>query len=105
MKKRIAVIVLGSLLFSSFALAQRAADRVGSRTESTRAKTQDRLNELQQLQPTQEIVVKEQVTTAPVKKGAQQRGLLTEQAVKPQTKRVRRTETIEKPAPRRINPF
>jgi hypothetical protein len=106
MKPIISVVVLGFLMFPAFALAG-AADRVDSRVDSTRAKTQDRLNTLKNDQPTQETIVKERVITVPVKKGAEQRGLLTEQAVKPQTKRVvvRRTETIQKPAPLRINPF
>jgi hypothetical protein len=65
------------------------------------------LNTLKDNQTTQETVIKEQVVIKPVKKGAEQRGLLTEQSVKPQTKRVvvRRTETIQKPGPLRINPF
>jgi hypothetical protein len=107
MKKRIAVVVLGSLVFPPFALAQGAADRVDSRVDSTWAKTQDRLNTVKSDQTTQETIVKEQVIIKQVNKGAVQRGLLTGQAVKPQMKRyvIRRTETIQRSAPLRINPF
>ena len=105
MNKKLAVAALCLLFTTSAALAQRAADRASDRSDSTRAKTIDRLNRVQQDET--ETVVKEQVINVPVKLTTQAKGLMAGQRVNAKTKRVvvRRVETVPKPTPLKINPY
>lgn len=95
------------VLFSACVALADPSDRASQRTEETRAKADGRFNRLEQSQPTQETVVKEQVVTVPVKKGALPKGAFGAEAVQPKTKRVvvRKLETVQKPPPLKISPY
>ncbi len=109
---------LSGLVFAAPAFAQRAADRASSRTDTTRAATEGRINRLDQGEQT---VVREEVVTVPVVKrvptattgpeGKTSPGASAVAASGPRTKTVivhervtvRRVETVKR-APR-INPY
>jgi hypothetical protein len=132
MIKTFSLCALFLMAFMCISFGQGAADRATSRTDTTRAKTDGRFNRLNenQLGNEQETIVKEQVITVPVGKGAsparrsQGQNMITTQefiapkagnqpqetipdVTKPRTKRivVRRVETVKKPAPLKINPY
>ena len=108
MKTKIALAAL-SLLFCASAALGDPADRASIRTDSTRAKAEGRFNRLQQdqTQPAQQEVIQEKTITVPAKKTGQRSALEAGLPAKPTTKRivVRKLETVQKPAPLRINPY
>lgn len=107
------VAALCGLMLATPAFAQRAADRASTRTDTTRAATEGRINRLEQGEQT---VVREEVITVtrPVKKktavgavgtGGRAAVGTTAEGPKTTTERitVRRVETVKR-APR-INPY
>jgi hypothetical protein len=109
MKMQLAAATLCLLISNAVVFAQAGADRASTRTDTTRANTEGRFNALEsnQVEKTQREVVQERIITVPAQKRTKPNAGLAVETAKPKTKRiaVRRVETVEKPAPLKINPF
>jgi hypothetical protein len=97
------------LLTGGVAFGQGVADRISTQSDISRAQTEGRFNKLGSETRT-ETIVREKVIDVPVRTTRKARGaeLLGGNEPSPvRTKRVvvRRTETVTKPAPLRINPY
>lgn len=97
------------LLTGGVAFGQGVADRISTQTDISRSQTEGRLNKLGN-EPRTETIVREQVIEVPVRTTRKARGVVrlgVDQPEPVRTKRVvvRRTETVSKPAPLRINPY